>query len=59
MPLRPRRLGKVVAELPLEHAVHPLDLLLLAKLNAVALDLRSAPSVLTGGVAPPLERTFP
>src|SRR5262245_40172299 len=50
-----RGLREVFAELALQHAVHPLDLLLLAKLDAVGLDLRASPAVLTGSVAAALE----
>src|SRR5262249_53567181 len=57
-PLRPGGVREVVPELPLEHAVHPLDLLLLPELDAVALDLGPAASVLAGGVAASFERAF-
>ena len=58
MPFAARRLGEVVAELALQHAVHPLDLLLLAELDAVALHLRPAAPVLAGGVPAALERAL-
>src|SRR6185369_15389559 len=57
-PLRALRLLEVAAELLLEDAVDALDLLLLAQLDAVSLDLRAAVPVLAGCVLTPLDRAL-
>src|SRR5215472_4461999 len=54
-PLRPRERQ---AKLALEQAVHPLDLLLFAQLDAVAQELRAPAPVLARRVVAPFDRAL-